>query len=402
MIKKVFILGSGGREHAIGWAFKNCGFEVFFSPGNAGTSEIGENVVLESYEELSKFDLVIPGSENYLAFGVANGRNNVFGPIKEVAMLESSKAFAKEFMKKYEIRTARFKIVESVEFLSETLSEFNPPYVLKIDGLAQGKGVIIEKTFESALENGTKLMRGELVKGVSGKIVVEEYLQGSELSAMAIVNGDNFALLPFTRDYKRAYTGNIGPNTGGMGAYGPIQISDHLKREIEDLYSKTLFGLRKDGLKYKGFLYLGLMISEGMPYVLEYNVRLGDPETEVIVSMAPEKFVENVVNALTNGSFSEYSPSLYALDVVLASEGYPENPKKGQTLTIEKNFSENQILFYGGVEKFFENYTVSGGRVMHCVGTGESLEKARENAYSLTEKVKFEGKYFRTDIGLEG
>ncbi len=402
MIKKVSILGSGGREHAIGWAFKKCGFEVFLSPGNAGTREIGQNIALESYDELKTFDLVIPGSENFLAFGVANGRPNVFGPVKEAAMLESSKAFAKDFMKKYEIRSSNYKVVERIEDLAEALSQFTPPYVIKLDGLAQGKGVIIEKTFESAIENGIKLMNGELVKGVSGKVVVEEYLQGSELSAMAIVNGEDFVLLPFTRDYKRAYTGNLGPNTGGMGAYGPVKIETSLKSEIEELYRKTLLGLRKEGLLYRGFLYLGLMIFDGIPYVLEYNVRLGDPETEVIVSMAPESFVENVIKAFSNEKISEYSPELFALDVVLASEGYPESPLKGQTITIDNSLSENQIFFFGGVEKIIDNYVVSSGRVIHCVGIGNTLESARENAYQLTEKVNFEGKYFRTDIGLEG
>lgn len=395
-IKSICILGSGGREHAIGYAFQKLGFELFFYPGNAGTKRVGKNIVLDNFSQLEEFDLVISGSEEYLAKGVADRRPNVFGPDSQGARLESSKCFAKLFMQKYEIKTARFEIATSCEQLYDALKRFSSPYVVKLDGLAQGKGVIIANSFDEALDNGKKLMNGTLINGVKGSVIVDEYLRGLELSAIAIVNGTNFALLPFTRDYKRAFTNNEGPNTGGMGAYGPVQIDEKLREKIEELFKKTLIGLEKEGIKYRGFLYIGLMIVEGEPYVLEYNVRLGDPECEVIVSMEPEIFAENVLKAYSNEHFDKYTPKYHSVDVVLASEGYPENPKKGQEIT----FREEGFFFYGGVTEKNGKLIVNGGRVLHSMGVGETLQQAKERAYKNIEKVHFDGMYYRNDIAM--
>ena len=393
-IKRVCILGSGGREHAIGYAFQKLGVDLFFYPGNAGTKKIGKNLQIDNFAELEVFDLVIPGSEEYLAKGISDGRSNVFGPDSRGARLESSKCFAKLFMEKHGIKSARFEIATTHEQLYDALKQFNPPYVVKLDGLAQGKGVIITHSFDEALDKGTKLMNGNMFENVKGPVVVDEYLDGWELSAIAIVNGRDFVLLPFTKDYKRALTNDEGPNTGGMGAYGPVQIDEKLKGKIEELFNKTLVGLEKESIYYRGFLYIGLMIVDGEPYVLEYNVRLGDPETEVIVSMEPEQFALSILKAYGKEPIDEYTPKCCAVDVVVASEGYPESPKKGQ----EIQFQEGGFFFYGGVNEKNGKLVVSGGRVLHSMGIGGNLQEAREHAYKNINNVYFDGMYYRTDI----
>lgn len=390
---KVLILGSGGREHAIGWAFNKAGHSVSFYPGNAGTKLVGENIPSIEGDVIDRFDLVIPGSEDFLVKGIADGKKNVFGPSSDGAKLEGSKCFAKLFMEKYNIPTAKFIIARNSIELEDALKYFKPPYVIKADGLAQGKGVIIANNYEEAFESGSKLIEGKLIENVSGPVVVDEFLNGWELSAIAIVNGRNFALLPFTRDYKRVYTGNKGPNTGGMGSYGPIMIDKELKRKIEDIFELTLFGIEKEGVDYRGFLYIGLMIVDNKPYVLEYNVRLGDPETEVIVAMEPERFVENVLKAFNNEPFGEYKPENFAVDIVIASRGYPENPEKGQTIDIDGGF-----FFYAGVKEKEGKLLVSGGRVLHSMGIAKELEIARRKAYENIKNVKFEGMFYREDI----
>jgi len=397
-VKSVLILGSGGREHAIGWAFKNAGFDVSFFPGNAGTKMVGKDIKLNNFDLLEEFDIVIPGSEDYLVKGIADGRKNVFGPDSLGARLEGSKCFAKLFMERNGIPTAKFQIANNIVQLEDALKSFNPPYVIKADGLAQGKGVIIAQTFQNAMENGTKLLNGSLISGVSGPVVVDEFLNGWELSAIAIVNGREFALLPFTKDYKRAFTGNVGPNTGGMGAYGPVEIDKRLEKKIEDIFERTLKGLKNDGINYRGFLYAGLMIVEDEPYVLEYNVRLGDPETEAIVAMAPEKFVENVLKAFSNDHIEKYYPSMFAVDVVIASEGYPENPKKGQEIKINNENNENGFFFFAGVKEDNGTLLVNGGRVLHSMGVDKTLNSARERAYENIKNVYFEGMFYREDI----
>lgn len=394
-MKSVLILGSGGREHAIGWAFKNAGFDVSFFPGNAGTKMVGKNIKLDKLDLLEEFDIVIPGSEEYLVKGIADGRKNVFGPNSFGARLEGSKCFAKLFMERHSIPTAKFQIANNIVQLEDALKSFNPPYVIKADGLAQGKGVIIAQTFQDAMEKGTKLLNGTLISKVSGPVVVDEFLNGWELSAIAIVNGREFALLPFTKDYKRAFTGNVGPNTGGMGAYGPVEIDKRLERKIEDIFERTLKGLKNDGINYRGFLYAGLMIVENEPYVLEYNVRLGDPETEAIVAMAPEKFVENVLKAFSNEQIEKYYPNVFAVDVVIASEGYPENPKNGQEIKIN---NENGFFFFAGVKEDNGTLLVNGGRVLHSMGVDKTLNGARERAYENIKNVYFEGMFYREDI----
>lgn len=252
---EICILGSGGREHAIGYAFEKAGFKVYYSPGNGLTRNNLQNV--------GDFKgIIIPGSEEYLAKGIAEKYDNVFGPTSKGAKLESSKIYAKIFMNTYNLPTPRFEIVESEIDLKNKIEKFYPPYVLKADGLAKGKGVVIVDTKEEAIKIGRKLISGELISDVSGPIIIDEFIPGRELSAMAIVNEKGFSLFPFIQDYKKLNTGNIGPNTGGMGSFGPIEIDSELKGKIEELFEKTLYGLKKEGITYKGFIYIGLMIFE--------------------------------------------------------------------------------------------------------------------------------------------
>ncbi|PLV56271.1 phosphoribosylamine--glycine ligase [Thermotoga sp. SG1] len=394
---RVHVLGSGGREHAIGWAFSRQDYEVHFYPGNAGTKRDGTNHPYEGEKTIRSIpdeDIIIPGSEEYLVEGVANWSSNVFGPVKEVAKLEGSKVFAKRFMEKYSIRTARFEVAETPEELKEKIKKFSPPYVIKADGLARGKGVLILDSEEEAIEKGSKLITGELIKGVKGPVVIDEYLEGEELSAMAIVNGRDFVILPFVRDYKRLLDNDRGPNTGGMGSWGPVNVPQETISKIEELFDKTLWGVEKEGYTYRGFLYLGLMLHNGEPYILEYNVRLGDPETEVIVVLNPEAFVNAVLEGYKGGKMEAIKPNGFAVDVVLASRGYPDNPEKGKEITLP----EDGLIFFAGVAEKDGKLITAGGRVLHCMGTGVTREEARRKAYELAEKVQFEGKTYRRDI----
>ena len=397
VVKKVHILGSGGREHAIGWAFKRCGFDVHYYPGNAGTLRDGTNHPFEGPNTISGIcdeGIVIPGAEKYLVDGIGNLCRNVFGPVREVARLEGSKVYAKRFMKKYSIPTGRFEVAETPEELVHKLRDFAAPYVIKADGLASGKGVIIERDFSKAVEKGSMLIEGKLLRGVKGPVVIDEFLAGEELTAIAIVNGEDFSILPFVRDYKRLGDNDMGPNTGGMGAWGPVMIQEETMMRIEELFRRTLWAVKKEGGNYRGFLYLGLMIVEGSPYVLEYNVRLGDPETEVIVALNPEGFVESVLKAVNGEKITSMKPQLFAVDVVIASKGYPEAPMKGQKVAVP----EEGFYFFAGVEKRNGEMVVSGGRVVHAMGTGYTKEEAKEKAYLWADAVEFDGKYYRSDI----
>jgi len=239
------------------------------------------------------------------------------------------------------------------------------------------------------------LMRGELIKGVKGGLVLDDYLKGEELSAIAVIGEKDFELLPFARDYKRAYDNDQGPNTGGMGSWAPVKIAEKTLEGIEDILERTLDGLRKEGLSYKGFLYLGLMMVEGEPYVLEYNVRLGDPETEAILPLDPEGFVEMVLSASFEGRPSvKMREESFVVDVVIASSGYPMDPKKGMEVRVEGD----GLYFFAGVSRKDGKMVVSGGRVVHAVGIGRSLKEAREKAYEGASKVHFEGAFYRRDI----
>ncbi|EHD0126479.1 phosphoribosylamine--glycine ligase [Campylobacter coli] len=409
---KIMILGSGAREYSIALALKRVdeNLEFYFAPGNGATESLGTNlnfkdpVVLATYAKEKEFDLCIVGSESFLAEGVVDifKRHNIpiFGPTKAAAMLETSKSFMKSFLKKYRIKTAKFLNTNDIEKAKNFILSLTPPIVVKADGLCAGKGVIIVKTHEEAIEEASKMLSGESF-GEAGKlIVVEEFLDGFELSIFAVCDGNDFVLLPAAQDHKKLLDGDKGPNTGGMGAYAPSSLANEsLLRKIQkDIIIPTLAGMKKEGSEFCGVLFIGIMVAGNKPYVLEFNVRFGDPECEVLMPL-----IENpleLILATTQKRLRHTKIKIkkdYAVGVVCASENYPykSSPKSEISIT---NIPENTHISYAGVSLEDGKLMADGGRVLVCVGTGSSIEEAQKKAYELCENVHFKGKQFRKDI----
>ncbi|EAK5191451.1 phosphoribosylamine--glycine ligase [Campylobacter coli] len=409
---KIMILGSGAREYSITLALKRVdeNLEFYFAPGNGATESLGTNlnfkdpVVLATYAKEKEFDLCIVGSESFLAEGVVDifKQHNIpiFGPTKAAAMLETSKSFMKSFLKKYRIKTAKFLNTNDIEKAKNFILSLTPPIVVKADGLCAGKGVIIAKTHEEAIEEASKMLSGESF-GEAGKlIVVEEFLDGFELSIFAVCDGNDFVLLPAAQDHKKLLDGDKGPNTGGMGAYAPSSLANEsLLRKIQkDIIIPTLAGMKKEGSEFCGVLFIGIMVVGNKPYVLEFNVRFGDPECEVLMPL-----IENpleLILATTQKRLRHTKIKIkkdYAVGVVCASENYPykSSPKSEISIT---NIPENTHISYAGVSLEDGKLMADGGRVLVCVGTGSSIEEAQKKAYELCENVHFKGKQFRKDI----
>ncbi|ELJ3805793.1 phosphoribosylamine--glycine ligase [Campylobacter coli] len=409
---KIMILGSGAREYSIALALKRVdeNLEFYFAPGNGATESLGTNlnfkdpVVLATYAKEKEFDLCIVGSESFLAEGVVDifKQHNIpiFGPTKAAAMLETSKSFMKSFLKKYRIKTAKFLNTNDIEKAKNFILSLTPPIVVKADGLCAGKGVIIVKTHEEAIEEASKMLSGESF-GEAGKlIVVEEFLDGFELSIFAVCDGNDFVLLPAAQDHKKLLDGDKGPNTGGMGAYAPSSLANEsLLRKIQkDIIIPTLAGMKKEGNEFCGVLFIGIMVVGNKPYVLEFNVRFGDPECEVLMPL-----IENpleLILATTQKRLRHTKIKIkkdYAVGVVCASENYPykSSPKSEISIT---NIPENTHISYAGVSLEDGKLMADGGRVLVCVGTGSSIEEAQKKAYELCENVHFKGKQFRKDI----
>ncbi|EMB5515410.1 phosphoribosylamine--glycine ligase [Campylobacter coli] len=409
---KIMILGSGAREYSIALALKRVdeNLEFYFAPGNGATESLGTNlnfkdpVVLATYAKEKEFDLCIVGSESFLAEGVVDifKQHNIpiFGPTKAAAMLETSKSFMKSFLKKYRIKTAKFLNTNDIEKAKNFILSLTPPIVVKADGLCAGKGVIIVKTHEEAIEEASKMLSGESF-GEAGKlIVVEEFLDGFELSIFAVCDGNDFVLLPAAQDHKKLLDGDKGPNTGGMGAYAPSSLANEsLLRKIQkDIIIPTLAGMKKEGSEFCGVLFIGIMVVGNKPYVLEFNVRFGDPECEVLMPL-----IENpleLILATTQKRLRHTKIKIkkdYAVGVVCASENYPykSSPKSEISIT---NIPENTHISYAGVSLEDGKLMADGGRILVCVGTGSSIEEAQKKAYELCENVHFKGKQFRKDI----
>ncbi|EPB9213672.1 phosphoribosylamine--glycine ligase [Campylobacter coli] len=409
---KIMILGSGAREYSIALALKRVdeNLEFYFAPGNGATESLGTNlnfkdpVVLATYAKEKEFDLCIVGSESFLAEGVVDifKQHNIpiFGPTKAAAMLETSKSFMKSFLKKYRIKTAKFLNTNDIEKAKNFILSLTPPIVVKADGLCAGKGVIIAKTHEEAIKEASKMLSGESF-GEAGKlIVVEEFLDGFELSIFAVCDGNDFVLLPAAQDHKKLLDGDKGPNTGGMGAYAPSSLANEsLLRKIQkDIIIPTLAGMKKEGSEFCGVLFIGIMVVGNKPYVLEFNVRFGDPECEVLMPL-----IENpleLILATTQKRLRHTKIKIkkdYAVGVVCASENYPykSSPKSEISIT---NIPENTHISYAGVSLEDGKLMADGGRVLVCVGTGSSIEEAQKKAYELCENIHFKGKQFRKDI----
>lgn len=430
---KVLLIGSGGRENALAWKIRQSSLcsELFCLPGNPGTSAWAHNVNLSAldFKAVGDFvlengiDLVVVGPEDPLVKGMRdffqadpNLAHILFvGPSSKGAMLEGSKDFAKQFMLRHAIPTAAYR-----SFTKETLSEgqaflesLAAPYVLKADGLAAGKGVLILNNLEEAKQELVNMMEGKF--GAAGNtVVIEEFLKGIELSVFVLTDGKDYLMLPSAKDYKRVGEGDTGLNTGGMGSVSPVPFADELfmKRVEERIVKPTISGLQSDGIDYKGFIFIGLMNCNGNPYVIEYNVRMGDPETESVMTRIESDLLAHL-EAAAKGTIASQKIAIApytALTVICVSGGYPESYPKGLPISgVEplcyKAAPESVKVFHSGTKMLCqeqqETLVTAGGRVLAVTVNGPSIESCRERAYKEIEKIKFEGIYFRRDIGCD-
>jgi phosphoribosylamine--glycine ligase len=417
----ILIVGSGGREYSIGLALqkdKNVS-KLYFAPGNGKSGDIGENIDIKDLDKLAEFakenkiDLTIVGPEAPLVEGVVDIFEKeglaIFGPSKEAAKLEGSKAFMKNFLFDNSIPTARYIETSDYDKACEFIDSLDSAPVVKADGLCAGKGVIISKDKEEAKREAKRMLSGESFADAGKKIVVEEYLDGYELSVFVVCDGENYKILPAAQDHKRLLDGDKGPNTGGMGAYAPTPlINDELYKKIEERVVKpTLKGMNYLGAPYKGVLFIGLMIVDGEPVVLEYNVRFGDPECEVLMPLlktpASELFYKAATKELDKLDIEFYDK--YCVGVVMASENYPYKSSTPAEIIVDDivddEIKNNTHISYAGVSKIDGKLFATGGRVLLCIGLGESIKEARDRAYGLCGQVHFAGKQFRKDIAYQ-
>jgi phosphoribosylamine--glycine ligase len=420
----VLILGSGGREHALAWKIaqsSSCN-KLFIAPGNAGTGLIGknENINVTDFDAIKKLvlfeeiEMVVVGPEDPLVKGIYDFFKNdndlkhisVIGPSKEGAQLEGSKKFAKEFMQRHNIPTAKYKsfnkdtLQEGYDFL-ETLT---PPYVLKADGLAAGKGVLIIDSISEAKSELESMLLDSKFGQASSTVVIEEFLDGIELSVFVITNGDSYKILPTAKDYKRIGEGDTGLNTGGMGAVSPVPFVDRffMEKIEQEIINPSIEGLKKENISYKGFLFIGLIKVGSEPKVIEYNVRMGDPETEVVIPRIKSDFL-NLLKGIKDGTFSEKDLNIsedVATTVMLVSEGYPQKYKKGCEIYNTED-CEGSIIFHAGTIKDGGTVKTNGGRVIAVTSFGKTLEIALAKSNKNAEKINFQGKNYRKDIGFD-
>ena len=418
----VLIIGSGGREHALAWksAQDNSVQHVFVCPGNAGTHLENKisNISVDSkdFEAIENFcvrediGLVIIGPEQPLVMGLAdylqNKGINTFGPSKSAAQLEGSKTFSKDFFVKYNIPTAGYKSFEDFNIALNHLEEIKYPTVVKADGLAAGKGVIICKNKDEAIEALNSIFKDKTFGSAGNKVVIEDFLEGEEASFIAVVSKDKIIPLATSQDHKAVGDGDIGLNTGGMGAYSPAPIvNEEIHQKILDkVMFPTMQGLIEEGSPYLGFLYAGLMIKDGEIKVLEFNCRFGDPETQPILLRLNSSLVELCMAAINNNldSYSIEWSQKHSCGVVIASEGYPETYKSNKEININENKNQDAKLFHAGTKYENEKIITAGGRVFCATALGNDLKEAQENAYNLVQKVEFEGAFHRKDIGFKG
>lgn len=421
---KILILGSGGREHTFAYMMaqsEKCD-QLFVAPGNAGTAKIAENIDLKvtDFQAIKEFslanaiDMIVVGPEDPLVEGIVDffkedeqlSKISVIGPSKRGALLEGSKERAKEFMAMHNIPTAAYQSFteESLEAGKRFLETLSPPYVLKADGLAAGKGVLILNDIEEAKNELEQMLAEKKFGNASAKVVIEEFLDGIELSVFVLTDGENYKILPTAKDYKRIGEADTGLNTGGMGAISPVPFADEeLMRKIEDRIVKpTVNGLKSENIDYKGFIFIGLIKVGDEPYVIEYNVRMGDPETEVVLPRIKTDLVE-LFQKLSTGKLKEATLEIdprSATTVMLVSGGYPEAYDKGMDIT-GLDTVEDSIIFHAGTR--LENGVVktNGGRVIAITSFGDDYKKALKKSYQNAAKLNFDKIYYRKDIGFD-
>lgn len=418
----ILLIGSGGREHAIAWKLAQSDRlgTLYIAPGNAGTATVGTNVNIQptDFETMKSFirengvHMVVVGPEDPLVKGLHDFFKNdpflryipVIGPEKHGAMLEGSKDFSKAFMIRHGIPTAAYGTFtsETLEAGTRFLEKLNPPYVLKADGLAGGKGVLIIDEIVSAKLELTSMLIEEKFGAASDKVVIEEYLDGIELSVFVLTDGKSYKILPSAKDYKRIGEGDTGLNTGGMGAISPVPFADDaFMKKVEDRVVKpTINGLQKDDIPFVGFIFIGLMKVGDDPHVIEYNVRMGDPETEVVIPRIKNDLID-LFEATVDGDLDRIKLNIdtrSACTIMTVSEGYPGSYEKGKAITGLENIQDS-IVFHAGTKKGERGIETNGGRVIAVTSFGNTMNEALDTSYKNVEEVKFEGKYFRKDIG---
>jgi len=418
---KILILGSGGREYSIARAIKNEAeeHELFFQSGNGATNNLGTNLDIKDYNELAAFakeneiNLTIVGPEAPLVDGVvdifkSNGLT-IFGPSKEAAQLEGSKVYMKNFLAKYDIPTAKYIESDSIEDLFNFTNSLSTPIVVKADGLCGGKGVIIAQNHDEAKQAISEMLSGKSFGDAGKKVIVEEFLDGYELSMFAVCDGQDYILLPAAQDHKRVGDGDTGPNTGGMGAYAPTPLVDELLyQKVRDrIIRPTLDGMQKENAPFEGVLFIGIMVVNGEPITLEFNVRFGDPECEILMPLMTSPVSDMFYKAATNQLNKikvEFSKQ-YAVGVVMASENYPYGSSTPAEIILDdvkhEDIEKNTHISFAGVEMEDDKLYATGGRVLVCVGLGDSIKQARDRAYLRCGQVHFAGKKLRTDIAYQ-
>jgi phosphoribosylamine--glycine ligase len=419
----ILLIGSGGREHAIAWKFNQSKLctQLYIAPGNAGTAQMGKNVDLDYKNEAAtkafclehNIEMVVVGPEIPLVDGLQDrfkqdpDLQNIhfIGPSQEGAQLEGSKAYAKAFMLENDIPTAGYKKITAVNLEEglQFLEELNAPYVLKADGLAAGKGVLILSDLAEAKEELTQMLSGKFGTA-SATVVIEEFMAGLEFSVFALTDGDNYVLLPEAKDYKRIGEGDTGLNTGGMGAVSPVPFVDEtmMKKVIERIVEPTISGLKKREIDYQGFIFFGLIEVNGEPKVIEYNCRLGDPETEVLLPRLKNDLVELFI-ACAKGELKDYQIEMdprTVTTVMLVSGGYPEKYEKGKKIELD-TVSDDSIIYHAGTTTTDNTLVTNGGRVIAISSYGSDITSALAKSMEAAQKISFEGKYYRKDIGKD-
>ncbi|MGV3640250.1 MAG: phosphoribosylamine--glycine ligase [Adhaeribacter sp.] len=421
----ILIIGSGGREHALAWKLRQSPYceKIFVAPGNAGTAQVATNVdiAITNFEVLAKFAadydimMVVVGQEAALVDGIHDYFKSldflrhvlVVGPCRDGAQLEGSKDFSKQFMLRHQVPTARYQTFTEANF-SEALDYLRDhpyPVVLKADGLAAGKGVVISPSFEDAQAQLDSMLRQRRFGEASSKVVIEEFLQGIELSAFILTDGRQYVLLPEAKDYKRIGEGDSGLNTGGMGAISPVPFADaaFMEKVKTRVIEPTLKGLQADNISYSGFLFIGLMNVNGDPYVIEYNVRLGDPETEAILPRIKTDLFE-LFQALHEGTLNEVNleiDSRTASTIMLVAGGYPEEYQKGQVISGLEQVQEVHVFHAGTALNEQDQVVANGGRVIALTALGDNLAAALAKANAAAEKITWKDRYYRRDIGFD-
>lgn len=419
---KILLIGSGGREHALAWKIKQSPLtkKLYCAPGNGGMAEIAECVDIQAHEidqllvfaKRNKIDLTVVGPEAPLVEGIVDVFENaglkIFGPNKMAAQLEGSKVLAKEFMQRCNIPTAQFRVYNRIDEAKEFLTRAHFPLVIKADGLASGKGVFICKDLLAAEEALNQIMKKKIFKEAGKQVIIEECLEGEEASILVVSDGNDYVILESSQDHKRLFDDDLGPNTGGMGAYSPSPaiFGDLLEKIDARIIDPTIRGMKRDGAPFKGVLYVGLMLTEDGPFVLEYNVRFGDPETQAVLPRLKTDIVK-ILQASCDGKMKKVNlewDHRACVCVVMSSGGYPGEYENGKEIFGLDKIPEtsDQIVFHAGTIKKDHKILTSGGRVLGVTALGDGISKAIENVYEIVDKIKFEKCFFRRDIGAKG